>query len=237
MHEYYKKNQKKLVKQMKKILGPVKADIEDVTGVDGNYFLKKVENVYVNQYLQYLPYIGGSKNSGTMNLTHPAFLAAMYDYGRRYGMTVYEAGEISAKAFDIYYDSFPKFLLSAISKLLYSDLSQKILKKIIDRKKIFADKYPYAWLSEYQEPDREYSHRFIIHRCGIYEFLKDRDIAEFIPYICNLDYIMFGKLGIPLRRNKTISCGDESCDFLFAREGEVADAWPPPFLDPDNDLK
>ncbi|MDO5707876.1 MAG: L-2-amino-thiazoline-4-carboxylic acid hydrolase [Andreesenia angusta] len=237
MHEYYRKNQKKLLKMMDKMLLPVKDEIEEITGVDGKQFIEEAKKIYIKKYLEEMPYIGGKKNSGTTNLTNACFLVAMYDLGRNYGMTAYQAGEISVHSFEKYFGKFSKWLRSPIQWLARKNLSQKLLKKMIKQRKEFSDKYPYAWESEYREPNEEYTHQLIVHSCGIEKFLRDKDVAEFIPYLCNLDYAMFKEFGLPLCRKNTIACGDKTCDFVFSRDGKIQESWPPQFLNEDNEYK
>ena len=49
-----------------------------------------------------------------------------------------------------------------------------------------------------------------------------------MPYLCNLDYVMFGILGAPLFREHTCFEG-EYCDFKLKNGAQPMPYWPPVF--------
>jgi len=50
-----------------------------------------------------------------------------------------------------------------------------------------------------------------------------------MPYLCNLDYAVFGVLEAPLFRTHTCSADGDYCDFSMKRGAPVMKAWPPVF--------
>lgn len=84
-----------------------------------------------------------------------------------------------------------------------------------------AVKYRYAWDYEYEPPDAEYSHKMTCVRCGFAMYMEEKNLTEFMPYICKLDYVIFGKMGLPLYRSKTIGSGDGVCTMYFKLNEEI----------------
>ena len=62
-------------------------------------------------------------------------------------------------------------------------------------------------------PTAEYPVIYHNQVCPIYEFCKERGYMEYLPYMCNLDYVMFGIVGAPLFREHTCMEKDGFCDF------------------------
>ena len=57
----------------------------------------------------------------------------------------------------------------------------------------------------------------------------------YMPYLCNLDYVMFGILGAPLFRSRTCF-EDDCCDFNLKLGAKPLSYTPPVFLQ-DNEYK
>ena len=57
-----------------------------------------------------------------------------------------------------------------------------------------------------------------------------------MPYLCNLDYVMFGVLGTPLFREHTCFEDGDYCDFKLKIATEPLPYWPPVFQQ-DNPYK
>jgi|GEM_PF-5697746 len=50
-----------------------------------------------------------------------------------------------------------------------------------------------------------------------------------MPYLCNLDYVVFGILGASLYRERTIAENGDYCDFKLEADAPAMDYWPPVF--------
>ena len=53
--------------------------------------------------------------------------------------------------------------------------------------------------------------------------------ADYMPYLCNLDYVLFGILGAPMSREHTCMEPDGICDFKLKADAEPMPYWPPVF--------
>ena len=67
--------------------------------------------------------------------------------------------------------------------------------------------------------------------CGIVKFFDTQGADELVPYLCDVDYVMFEALGIGLRRTKTLAWGCDRCDFRISRTGQTSALWPPRFAE------
>ena len=52
---------------------------------------------------------------------------------------------------------------------------------------------------------------------------------EYMPYLCNLDYVMFGAFGVPLFREHTCFEDGDYCDFKLKLDAKPMEYWPPVF--------
>ncbi len=64
--------------------------------------------------------------------------------------------------------------------------------------------------------------------CPLSEFVKRYGYEEYMPYLCNLDYVLFGMLGVPLFREHTCFKSDY-CDFKLKVGAKTMPYWPPVF--------
>ena len=58
---------------------------------------------------------------------------------------------------------------------------------------------------------------------------KKYGYEEYMPYSCNLDYVMFGVLGVPLYRRHTCFANGDYCDFSLKSGVQPLPYWPPVF--------
>ena len=64
--------------------------------------------------------------------------------------------------------------------------------------------------------------------CPLSNFAKQYGYEAYMPYLCNLDYVMFGMLGAPLFRSRTCF-EDDFCDFKLKLGAKPLSYWPPVF--------
>lgn len=100
-----------------------------------------------------------------------------------------------------------------------------------------AAKNPGSYETRTQIPPEE-GYDFSYHNlvCPMADFAKKYGYEEYMPYLCNLDYVMFGVLGAPLYREHTCFEDGDYCDFKLKRGAEILSYWPPVFSQ-DNPYK
>ena len=226
MHEYYAKRQKKYLKKMRSELGVVSSEIEQAFHKSYFEILREAEEIYINNFLEDMPYIGGNKSMNNQDLTDACFYAALYEVGKKYGVSVETVGKIANDAKEKLFEKIPSFFRGLVPKIFNTKLGQYLLRKFSDKSKECAG-YEYSWLFDYEEPDEIYSHKIRAIRCGTCKYFRDKNIVELLPYICNLDYVIWGKMGLPMYRENALGYGDDSCTMYIKRNEKIPDTWPP----------
>lgn len=180
-----------------------------------------------------LPYIGGKKNSGTMNLIGMAIILAIIRSLEREGLTKREIGKVVYETFDMFFKAKPRLVRWLIGKLMTSKLFMKKKKK--QTEKSLLREYPEDFVTEFVEGDGEnFDFGLDVIECAICKFYKKQDAEKYLPYLCPGDYAMFRALGIGLTRTQTIGNGAPKCDFRFKKGGETPQGWPPENLEEFN---
>lgn len=108
----------------------------------------------------------------------------------------------------------PAFLCKLMGKAFTNPkfLTKMFLKR--DKQNaVNAAQNPGSFETQIQVPPEE-GYDFSYHNlaCPLMDFAKKYGYGEYMHYLCNLDYVMFGILGAPLDREHTCFEGDY-CDF------------------------
>ena len=235
MHEYYQKNLNKLEKAMHNYLLPIKDELETKFQLDFETLIAETWDYYKNNIVEYFPYIGGDKASGTNNLTGAYVFIALGVILRKHGASLEEWGYLTTIAYERYMNKIPSFIRKNAPRLLkHPKFIYKMLKKKDLKNEINCKENPGSFKTAVQEPNAEYQAIYFNQVCPLERFAKEHGFEEYMPYICNLDYVMFKAFNLPFYRYKTCFKGDECCDFRFKANAKINDAWPCHGLD-DND--
>lgn len=232
MHEYYKKNCNKLKKTMKGFLALVSSELENAGGKTYDTAFEDIWNIYERDMLARFPYIGGDDASGTKNLTEAYMLVAMGEYLKKHGMAMEEIGNLMTLAYERRMMKMPGLVRKIMGRMFTNPklLNKMFLKK--DAKNAAnAEKNPGSFETKTQIPP-EWGYDFSYHNivCPLANFAKRYGYEAYMPYLCNLDYVMFGILGAPLFREHT--CMEEGgfCDFKLKVGAKPMPYLPPVFL-------
>lgn len=146
--------------------------------------------------LEYFPYIGGDAASGTKNLTEAYILVAMGEALRRYGTSMEQIGYLMVCVYERNLGKIPKFIRRIMRRMFTNKklLTKMFLKK--DKKnRENAAANPGSFETETQlVPKKGYDFSYHNLVCPLADFAKKHGYGEYMPYICNLDYVMFGLL-------------------------------------------
>ena len=163
-----------------------------------------------------LPYIGGRRNPHTQLIIAAAMFLALYKPLKAHGKPVEEIGAFTYEAVEAFYSSFPRFLLRLYGRLYFTRYTLYRTQKLaLESQK---RQYPGAWVSTFIEGDgEEFDWGVDYAECGICKFFHAQGADEFVPYMCQLDFIVSHWLEWGLARTTTIAQGAEKCDFRFKR--------------------
>ena len=228
--EYYCRNEARLIKEHQKMAA---AGREFGVARYGEAFTDTITRESLAEFralIPALPYIGGRQNSLTGNLVSSASALAFYRVMKRHGRTIDEAGEYLYRLMEAWVNRYPRFVRRLMGRYYMSQHNrEKSRQKAATSQE---RRYPGDWVREHVEGDGDtFDWGVDYTECGIVKFLHSQGADEFAPYLCLLDYALFGALGIELRRTQTLAEGGERCDFRFKKGGETPAGWPPPWLE------
>ncbi len=231
MHGFYVKNKEKIKKGMNKYLSLVTAELENISGKKYNEVFAEIWNYYESNLLENFPYIGGDKVSGTGNLTGAYYFVAMGEIMKRYGSDMEEIGHVMVLSYERYFRRIPGIVHPLLKKVYTNPklLNKRFLKKDAKNAANAADN-PGSFETKTQIPPEE-GYDFSYHNlvCPLSNFARKYGYEEYMPYLCNMDYVMFGVLGVPLYREHTCFADGDYCDFKLKADAEVLPYWPPVF--------
>lgn len=231
MHTYYEKKQKKLKKTMEGFLMLVGPEITAVCGQPCDDTLQAIWEIYARDMLARFPYIGGDAASGTKNLTEAYMLVAMGEFLQGCGMELAEVGHLMTLAYERRMLKMPGLVRKLMGKMFTDPkrLNRMFLKK--DAKNAAnAAENPGSFETKTQIPPEE-GYDFSYHNlvCPLADFARAYGYEAYMPYLCNLDYVMFGIVGAPLFREHTCMEVGGCCDFKLKVDAEPMPYWPPVF--------
>lgn len=228
MHEYYKKNSEKLKKTMRSFLELASPEIEKSGGEKFAAAFDEMWRIYEQDMLAHFPYIGGDKAGGTKNLTEAYMLVAMGEYLKAHGMSMEQIGCIMTLAYERRMLKMPLFVRKMMGKVF---TNPKLLNKLFVKKDAKnaanAAENPGSFVTQTQrppEPGYDFSYHNLV--CPLANFAKRYGYEAYMPYLCNLDYVMFGLVDTPLFRERTCF-EDDYCDFKL-KLGEKPMPYMPP---------
>ena len=228
MHPYYQEHRAKFRKELDHFLRLISGELETVTGQSYPKLLEEIWTCYDQDFLEHFPYIGGDKSSGTRNLTGAFCFVAMGEVCRNsYGMTLEQWGYLTTQCYERFFAKIPGPLLALAGKVIKKPkLVNRMLRKKDAKNAANAAKNPGSFETQTQPPTEAYPAIYHMTVCPLANFAKQYGYMDYMPYICNLDYVMFEAMQVPFYREKTCAAGDGCCDFKLKAGGRVNKAWP-----------
>lgn len=84
------------------------------------------------------------------------------------------------------------------------------------------------WVFDYVPGDGyDFEYGMTHYECGICAYYEKMGAADYVPYLCLLDYPKFRELGVCLDRSETLGNGGRCCDFRFYKKRIPVEGWPP----------
>ena len=238
MHEYYRSKLPALKKDMEKYLSPIQGELEKEFHMDSSIIFDSIWDIYEKDMVENFPYIGGDKASGTGNLTGAYMFVAFGVFATRNGMTLERWGELSTISYGRVFEKMPKMMSSLLGwALRHPAFTKKMLRKKDEKNRRNNEENPGSFLTRTEDGNEEFPIIYNTLQCPLSDFAMKYGYTLFMPYICNLDYVMFEKMKVPFYRGKTRSDGDDVCDFKFKPGAPINPSWPCHSADPEDPLK
>lgn len=231
MHEYYARNKDKLKKEMDVYMKLISKELEARAGRSYKEVMKEIWEHYEKNMLENFPYIGGDDVSGTSNLVGAYYFVSMGEIMKKYGAEMEEIGHLMVLSYERKFGKIPgaaKFVLKKF--FMNAKLLNRVFQKKDAKNAANAAKYPGSFETKTQippEPGYDFSYHNLV--CPLSAFARTHGYEEYMPYLCNMDYVMFGVLGAPLFREHTCFADGDYCDFKLKVDAEPMEYWPPVF--------
>ena len=231
MHEYYAKKAPKLRKAMNGLLKPISAELEKYSNKPFPDVFREIWNHYEKNILENFPYIGGDAVSGTSNLTGAYCFVSMGEVLKGYGVEMDEIGHLMVLAYERRFNAMPGIVKTIAHRSFTNvkSLNKKYLKKDAENATNAAEN-PGSFETKTMIPPEngfDFSYHNLV--CPLADFARSYGYEEYMPYLCNLDYVMFGVFGVPLFRERTCFENGDYCDFKLKIDAKPMEYWPPVF--------
>ena len=231
MHEYYAKSAPKLKKAMTGLLKPIAGELEKACGKPYAAIFREIWEHYEKNMLENFPYIGGDEVSGTRNPTGAYCFVSMGEVLKSYGAAMEEIGRLMVLAYERRFHAMPGLVKTIAYKSFTNvkSLCKKYQKKDAQNA-ANAARNPGSFETKTMLPP-EAGYDFSYHNlvCPLSNFAKAHGYEAYMPYLCNLDYVMFGVFGVPLFREHTCFADGDYCDFKLKLGAKPLAYWPPVF--------
>lgn len=220
----YNENQNYYLERNPRILKEFNAILKAAKNVLSNDFdantlqtiLQEMRTQFEN-LIPKIPYIGGDENLLTRNLLVCAEYLPICKVLQQHNFS-YE--QIAAAVTNICKTQlanmpfFSKLGMRFLWKLMFSQGFQKQMRK--DAKKSQEKIYPDSFVYEFVDGDGiTFNFGFDFSDCAICHFFAKEGAAEFVPIMCELDYVLADFVGVKLNRTATIALGKGCCNFRY----------------------
>ncbi len=219
--DYYLNQQPKMLKDFDKMLRPARTIFRE-------YFDEaKIDRIYADSRIAFmelipqLPYIGGKKSSGTMNLVGSAQLLAIIRTLEKAGLDERTIGKIVYQSMEAFFNARPRPVRWLMGKMM---MSERFLERM--RRQADLPHFRGGWRKVILE-DEKFDFCQDVVECGIVTLYEQHGMSQYVPYLCLVDFAMFRSLGIGFSRTQTLGNGAPVCDFRFKKDGTTLPGWPP----------
>ena len=228
---YYTTKKKKLIRQFKRTLDTIHPVLLEKYGAQAAQFQQAAMQIYVDEVIPTIPYIGGKANPWTPFMLQTALALGVQRAVQQRGGTVEEAGEIIYRGMQLMLSQMPKPFLWLYGRWVNARFQFPRLRRAAQasRKRVF----PLDWVYDFVKGDgKTFDYGIDMLECGIIKYMEEQGTHELTPYLCAVDYITYHAMGVELHRTKTLDFGCDRCDFRILVGGKPKKpTWPPAFYE------
>ncbi|MCM1523879.1 MAG: L-2-amino-thiazoline-4-carboxylic acid hydrolase [Ruminococcus sp.] len=177
--------------------------------------MKKTERLYY-KWLREEGDLGGSKNMMSSNIYFCYAVCAFYEsVDRKFSKKDFEAlfNETMGSSLKLInrFDMNRLEKKSLLIKLIYKFLEK--YKSKSDRKR--GNEWGNTWKIRVNPNGRKKGVAFSLDTCPLYEFAQKYGYTDLLPLMCKSDHAVAKAFHAKLIRHKTISAGDETCEYWY----------------------
>lgn len=216
MQNYYLDHKVQLMRQFHNVIKKVRPCLATRYGEEMTTWLETASAREFEAILPTIPYVGGRSNMFTRNLLGAAWLVALYKALKARGRSLDEIAEVSNEIYRAYLAQYPRWFWRVTGWLYLHGLYRWQMKRAAARSQ--KREYPHDWVLRYVPGDgKTFDLGVDFTQCAICKLCHDQGADEFLPHLCETDYIECEALNIDLDRKHTLAAGDPLCDFRLKR--------------------
>lgn len=179
-----------------------------------------------------MPDIGGKRNLLIDNFVIAAHYVAFYRPMKNMGLTSEDVGRMMYDLDEMYISSYrPSDSNSSSGSDSQENSGQRSYESVLKAWKDWADwtlerAYPENFVAIFRQGDgNDFDFGFDITECAFCKYLHAQALDELAPYPCLYDFIASRAFDTGLVRSKTISMGDDICEFRYKHGRPVTQSW------------
>lgn len=216
---YYLERKPKILKEFNAILKAAKKVLS--TNFDEKTLQIMLQDMrsQFEELIPRIPYIGGDENLLTRNLLICAEYLPICKVLQQHNLSYEQINDVVRNICKLQLANMPFFSklgLKLLWKFMFSKGLQKQMQK--DAKKSQEKIYPDSFVYKFVKGDGiTCNFGFDFSDCAICHFFAKEGAAEFVPIMCELDYVLADFAKVKLTRTSTIAHGDKYCNFRYSR--------------------
>lgn len=215
-NSFYRSQERNMLKKLSSFLKLLHPELAARFGEDAVVQIQQDVREEFEKLVPQFPDIGGKANPLISNLLESGGALALYRAIQAHGGTVEETGELIHLGVRRRLERMPAFLLYLMGRFAYSRWRLPQMKKHAQASQ--ERKYPDDWVWAIFEGDgRSFDIGIDYSECAVQKFIQHQGTEELMPYLCDVDYLVFAAAGMELKRSKTLVQGCDCCDFRIKK--------------------
>ncbi len=211
VENFYVSRKARLLRSFDQATGWVKPPLVDRYGqAFAQVVVDKARQEY-ERLLPHIPFIGGAKNRWTTDLLESAQILAFFRAMQACGKSSGESADLLYEGMRLRLARYPRFLLQWLGRLQFSRLFLNGLERQAaeTRKHLYPDNFVATIV---KGDGTQFDWGIDFTECAIHKFYKAQGALEFLPYLCQLDYLTSAAFGLGMVRTQTLAAGDDRCN-------------------------
>ncbi|MCL5260091.1 MAG: L-2-amino-thiazoline-4-carboxylic acid hydrolase [Gammaproteobacteria bacterium] len=217
---YYIKRKQKYLCEFNNLLKATAQVLKDRFPADTLQMMLHEMQVEFVSLIPKIPYIGGSKNELTQNLVICAQALPVCKVLKKHNMSIEQVGEAMKaiiKTMLMRQTLLQKMIMRFFWRLMFGKWFKKRMQQsaLQSQKKEYKDAFVYDFVVG---DGKTFDFGFDFSDCAICHFFRQEDGSEFVPIMCELDFIMADFVKVQLKRTATLAQGARCCDFRYSHK-------------------
>ena len=141
---------------------------------------------------------------------------AIYKTMKKKGKNAEEIWQLCQALVEAMVNSLPRVVRWLARKRLFSkkEINREMKSAEISQERQFPEDFVFKYV---EGNGTDFDYGLDMTECVMSKFYSRQHAEDFLPYICETDYVFSEVFGYELIRTKTIAQGDDLCDFRFKK--------------------